>query len=64
MNKRLILAAIAVALSASCAQATNVTGATGGNGVYTVAPEKFSGIAGYRKYDNFTVSKGDVLNMQ
>ena len=64
MNKKLILAAMAVILAAGSAQATNVTGATGGNGVYSVKPEKFSGIAGYRKYDNFTVTKGDKLNME
>lgn len=64
MNKKLILAVVAAMLSVSAANATNVTGATGGNGVYSVAPEKFSGIAGYRIYDNFSVSKGDVLNME
>ena len=64
MNKKLILAAMAVILAAGSAQATNVTGATGSNGVYSVKPEKFSGIAGYRKYDNFTVTKGDRLNLE
>lgn len=64
MNKKLILAAIAVALTASCAQATNITGVTGNNGVYNIKPEHYSGNAGYRKYTNFTLDKGDVANLE
>lgn len=63
MNRKLILAAIAVALTASCAQATNITGVTGNNGVYNITPEHYSGNAAYRKYDNFTLSQGDVANL-
>ena len=64
MNKKLILAAIAVVLTATCAQATNITGVTGNNGVYNIKPEHYSGNAGYRKYDNFSLSKGDVANLE
>ena len=65
MNKKLILAAMAVVLTAGCAQAaTNITGVTGTNGVYNITPEHFSGIAGYRKYDNFTLDQGDKANLQ
>ena len=64
MNKKLILAAIAVTLSVGCAQAMNVDGAVQSGGVYSVSPEKFSGIAGYRKYNNFTVGQGEKLNLE
>lgn len=64
MNKKLILAAIAVALTASCAQATNITGVTGNNGVYNIKPEHYSGNAGYRQYTNFSLDKGDVANLE
>lgn len=64
MNKKLILTAIAVALAAGCAQATNITGVTGNNGVYNILPEHYSGNAGYRMYDNFTLDKGDIANLE
>ena len=65
MNKKLIFAVIAVAITAGCAQATtNITGVTGQNGVYTIKPEHFSGNAGYRKYDNFTLDKNDIANLE
>ena len=63
MNKKLILAAIAVSLSVGCAQATNITGVTGSGGVYNVTPEHFSGNAAYRKYDNFVLDQGHVANL-
>ena len=43
--------------------ATNITGITGQNGVYNINPEHFSGNAGYRKYDNFNLSQGDIANL-
>lgn len=64
MNRKLILAAIAVALAAGCAQATNITGATNSGNIYSVKPEQFSGNAGYRRYQNFTLDNGHVLNLE
>ena len=43
--------------------ATNVSGAIGDNGIYNVAPSARNGDIGYRKYANFDVSNGDVLNL-
>ena len=64
MNRKLILAAITVALCAGCAQATNITGATNNGNVYSVKPEHYSGIAGYRRYENFKLDNGHVLNLE
>lgn len=64
MNRKLILAAITVALCAGCAQATNISGATNNGNVYSVKPEHYSGIAGYRRYENFTLDNGHVLNLE
>lgn len=64
MNKKLILAAMAVVLSVGCAQATNITGSTVSGNTYTVKPEHFSGNAGYRKYDNFVLDRGHVVNLE
>lgn len=65
MNRKLILAAIAVALTAGCAaQATNISGATNNGNVYSVKPEHFSGNAGYRRYENFSLDRGHVLNLE
>ncbi len=64
MNKKLIITAVAVALTVGCANATDITGVTGKNGVYNITPEHFSGNAGYRKYDNFKLDKGHVANLE
>lgn len=64
MNKKMIITALAVVLSVSCASATDITGVTGVNGVYNIKPEHFSGNAGYRKYDNFKLDKGHVANLE
>lgn len=63
MNKKLILTAMTVALTVGCAQATNITGVTGTNGVYNITPEHYSGTAAYRKYDNFVLDRGHVANL-
>ena len=63
MSKKLFLVAMAIVLSAGFSSATNITGVTGNNGVYNINPEHFSGIAGYRKYDNFELSNGHVANL-
>lgn len=64
MNKKLIITAMAVALTASCAQATNITGVSAsGSNIYNITPEHYSGNAAYRKYDNFVLDKGHVANL-
>lgn len=65
MNKKqLIIAAIAATLSVSGAfAATDITGVTGNNGVFNITPDKLNGEVGYRKYDNFSLSAGDIANL-
>lgn len=64
MNKKqLIIAAIAATLSVSGAFATDITGVTGNNGVFNITPDKLNGEVGYRKYDNFNLSAGDIANL-
>ena len=65
MNKKqLIIAAIAATLSVSGAfAATDITGVNGNNGVFNIAPDKLNGEVGYRKYDNFNLSAGDIANL-
>ena len=63
MNKKqLFIAAIAAVMSVSCVNATDITGITG-NGIYNINPEKVNGEVGYRKYDNFNLSEGDIANL-
>ncbi len=67
MSKKLIIVALAVAISAGLAQAadvTNITGVTGVNGVYNISPEHQFGTAAYRKYNNFDLAKDDIANLQ
>lgn len=65
MNKKqLIIAAIAATLSVSGAfAATDITGVTGNNGIFNITPDKLNGEVGYRKYDNFNLSAGDIANL-
>lgn len=65
MNKKqLIIAAIAATLSVSSAfAATDITGVNGNNGVFNITPDKLNGEVGYRKYDNFNLSAGDIANL-
>ncbi|MBQ8460040.1 leukotoxin LktA family filamentous adhesin [bacterium] len=62
-KKKLILVAIAAALSVSGAQASNITGVTPTGNTYNINPEKINGDVGYRKYDNFTLTQGDIANL-
>ena len=64
MNKRqLFIAAIVAVLSVTSVSATDITGVNGNNGVYDITPDKFNGDVGYRKYDNFDLSAGDIANL-
>lgn len=45
------------------ALATNISGVTGNNGIYNINPSLIQGSTGFRKYENFTLSKGDVANL-
>lgn len=65
MNKKqLIIAAIAATLSVSGAfAATDITRVNGNNGVFNITPDKLNGEVGYKKYDNFNLSAGDIANL-
>ena len=45
--------------------ATNISGVTGNNGVFDITPtaKNPAGSIGFRKYQNFDLSKGDVANL-
>lgn len=45
--------------------ATNISGVTGSNGVFDITPtaKNPAGSIGFRKYQNFDLSKGDVANL-
>lgn len=45
------------------ALATNISGVTGNNGIYNINPEKIQGHTGFRQYENFNLSKGDIANL-
>lgn len=64
MNKKQLIAATLVALlSVSTANATDITGVTGNNGIYNINPEQINGDVGYRYYNNFNLSSGDIANL-
>lgn len=64
MNKKhLFLVALAAMITISPAQATNITGVTGTGNTYNINPAFINGDVGYRKYDNFQLSEGDIANL-
>ena len=64
MNKKqLVIAAMAAVFSVTCASASDITGIAGVNGVFNINPDQINGDVGYRQYDNFTLSQGDIANL-
>ena len=43
--------------------ATQITGVVGNNGVYDIDPTAVNGDVGFRKYNNFNLSAGDIANL-
>lgn len=43
--------------------ATDISGITGNNGIYNINPDQIKGDTGFRQYENFNLSKGDVANL-
>lgn len=71
MNKKqLIIAAMAAVLSVTSASAdpSNITGITGipnpsGGNIFNIDPATVSGNVGYRHYNDFSLSEGDIANL-
>lgn len=64
MNKKqMIAAAIMAALSVSAANASNISGFSQTSGTFDIDPVKVNGDVGYRSYENFNLSKGDIANL-
>ena len=62
-NKKFIALATAFVLSVQTGFASNITGVSDINGVYNINPETHKGSIGFRHYDNFYLSDGDVANL-
>ena len=62
-NKKIIALATAIVLSVQTGFATNITGVSGADGVYNINPEMINGANGFRRYDHFYLSDGDVANL-
>lgn len=67
---RLSVAALLMALTfvmqqslTTSVQATDITGITGNNGVFNIDPSGANAGIGFREYQNFTLSKGDIANL-
>ena len=43
--------------------ATNISGVTGNNGIFNIDPTASNGDIGFRKYQDFDLSKGDIANL-
>lgn len=43
--------------------ATDISGVTGNNGIYDINPTDVKGNSGFRHYENFNLSKGDIANL-
>ena len=45
------------------AQATDISGVEGNNGIYNIHPDVSKGDIGFRHYGNFVLSEGDIANL-
>lgn len=64
MNKKqLIVAAVATALSVTAVNASNISGFDQTSGTFNIDPAKVNGDVGYRAYENFNLSEGDIANL-
>lgn len=64
MNKKQLIAATLVALlSVSAANATNISGVAGNGNVYDIYAAQVNGDVGFRHYNDFELSKGDIANL-
>ncbi len=64
MNKKQLIAATLVALlSVSAANATDISGVAGNGNVYDIYAAQVNGDVGFRHYNNFELSKGDIANL-
>lgn len=67
-NRKLVATALVISFLAqqsfmTSALASDISGVTGNNGVYNINPTDVIGNMGFRKYENFTLSKGDIANL-
>lgn len=62
-KSKIITFAVAVALTAQAAFASNISNVSGVNGVFNINPEVANGDTGFRQYENFYLSKNDIANL-
>ena len=58
-----LLAACFLATQSLQANATDITGVTGNNGIYNINPTDQHNGVGFRQYENFNLSEGDIANL-
>ena len=69
MNKKLMIAVVAACLSVTTVSASNITGVEGVPGaggvgnIFDIDPSQVNGSVGYRQYDDFQLSAGDIANL-
>lgn len=64
MNKKHLVAAIIMAaLSTTGAHASNISGVTPTGNTYNINPAQQHGSVGYRAYENFQLTNGDIANL-
>ena len=67
-NKRIVASALTALFIAQQSMllsvvASDISGVTGNNGVYNINPTHSNGDVGFRHYENFNLSKGDIANL-
>ncbi len=63
---KLVVSLLAVCLLAGNslkANATDITGVVGNDGVFNIDPTQIHGDTGFRQYENFKLSEGDIANL-
>lgn len=65
-RRKLLVSMLAVCVLAGHAlqaKATEISGVTGNNGIYDINPDSMHGDTGFRQYEKFNLSEGDIANL-
>ena len=60
---RIIVSILSLSLMTMPVTASDISGITGNNGIYNIKPEDILGNTGFRHYENFKLTEGDIANL-
>lgn len=62
-KKRIVVALLSLTLISSSVAASDISNINGSNGIFNIDPSGINGDIGFRHYENFNLSQGDIANL-